>query len=83
MSPSLYAFVLLSAAQRDTDGYMRPLEVTGVLPSQATMPAPAAVTCSHSGDPLTVLRITCFISSPGQLSPLESPQPLEPAASGT
>lgn len=61
VSPSLCAFVLLSAAQGDTDGCIRLLEVTDILPSQATMPAPAAVTCSHSGDPLTVLRIACSI----------------------
>lgn len=67
VSPSLCAFVLLSAAQGDTDGCIRLLEVTDILPSQATMPAPAAVTCSHSGDPLTVLRIACSIPSPGQL----------------
>lgn len=82
VNPSLCAFVLLFAAQGDTNGCIRPLEVTDILPSQATMPALAAVTCSHSGDLLTVLRISCSIPSPGQLSPLESPQLLVPAASG-
>ena len=60
---------VLSAGRGGTGGSGRALEMMGVLPSQATMPAPAA-TGSHSSEPLAILRTPCSVHL--------APRPAEP-----